>query len=87
MLGIKFYRYFNVEPYENSFCDIIFDERKVFKNIEDVIYLRLKCAGIYSLVSSLLDHNLLFSDFNSFIVSIFSSSLSSFILSIELCII
>ena len=41
MLGSKFYRYFSIEPYENRFCDIIFDERKVFKNIEDVIYLRL----------------------------------------------
>ena len=41
MLGSKFYRYSSIEPYENRFCDIIFDERKVFKNIEDVIYLRL----------------------------------------------
>ena len=58
MLGSsKFYRYFNVEPYENRFCDTIFDERKVFKNTEEVIYLRLLCGGIYSLVSSLLDDN------------------------------
>ena len=41
MLGSKFYRYFSTEPYENSFCNIIFDERKFFKNTEDLIYLRL----------------------------------------------
>ena len=41
LLGSKFYGYFSVEPYEKRFCEIIFDERKVFKNIEDVIYLRL----------------------------------------------
>ena len=41
MLGSAFYRCVTIEPYENRFCDIIFDERKVFKNVEDVIYLRL----------------------------------------------
>ena len=41
MLASKFYRCVTIEPYENRFCDIIFDERKVFKNVEDVIYLRL----------------------------------------------
>ena len=41
MLGSKSYGYFSAEPYEKRFCEITFDERKVFKNIEDVIYLRL----------------------------------------------
>ena len=41
MLGSKFYRYFNIEPFEDRYCDVDFNERKLFKNKEDVIYLRL----------------------------------------------
>ena len=41
MLGSKFYRYFSIEPFEDRYCDVDFNERKLFKNKEDVIYLRL----------------------------------------------
>ena len=41
MLGRKFYKYFSIEPFENRYCGVDFNERKLFKNTEDVIYLRL----------------------------------------------
>ena len=41
MLDSKIYRYFSIEPFKNRFCDINFNERRLFKNTEDVIYLRL----------------------------------------------
>ena len=41
MLGSKFYRYFGIESFEDRYCDIDFNERKLFKNKEDAIYLRL----------------------------------------------
>ena len=41
MLDSKIYRYFSVEPFKNRFSDINFNERRLFKNTEDVIYLRL----------------------------------------------
>ena len=41
MLGSKFYRYVSIEPSEDRYCDVDFNERKLFKNKEDVIYLRL----------------------------------------------
>ena len=40
-LGSKFYRYFSIELFEDSYCDVDFNERKLFKNKEDAIYLRL----------------------------------------------
>ena len=41
MLGSKFYRYFSIEPFEDRYCEVDFNERKLFKNKEDAIYLRL----------------------------------------------
>ena len=41
MLGSKFYRYFSIQPFEDRYCSIDFNERTLFKNTEDVIYLWL----------------------------------------------
>ena len=41
MLGSKFYRYFSIEPFEDRYCEVDLNERKLFKNKEDAIYLRL----------------------------------------------
>ena len=41
MLGGTFYRYFGIESFEGRYCDVDFNERKLFKNKEDAIYLRL----------------------------------------------
>ena len=41
MLGSKFYGYFGIEPFEDRYCNVDLNERKLFKNKEDVVYLRL----------------------------------------------
>ena len=40
-LGSKFYRYFSIQSFEDRYCSIDFNERTLFKNTEDVIYLCL----------------------------------------------